>query len=297
MIVDNFITSRQVFHLKADGLSVDLLRHDVLVRNGLIYRFSRVANPDIGMIIERDVIDQVLKAGVPAIPVSCKQTVRDTYQWMRRARGTVVAELPIEQKRLAWAELARQLHKLHQIQGRGAGLIVNGQDPEGVFTAWEVYVKHNLPEHALYAIEHQLLEAHVGSEIMQAFVDWEQEPPVTQGSLLHGDLNDHNVFWDNRLDIIDWEDALIGDPIFEVAGWCCFTDHPEEEWPVFMDAYFCTDQDREDTMPPEFPRRFWLYYTRIALARLVQLHRFGFKELDVAKSRVARGMKGIETTL
>lgn len=291
MIVDDFITSRQVFHLKADSPSTDLLRHDVLVRNGLIYRFSRVANPDIGMVIESDVIDNVLKAGVRAIPVMTKQTERDTYQVMRRARGVAVAELPIEQKRTAWLDLAGQLRKLHQLKGRGAGLIVNGRDLEGSWPTWEGYLKHLLPDHALYTIEHQLLPANVASEVMQAFIDWRQEPAQTEGSLLHGDLNDHNLFaQDGRLtDLIDWEDALIGDPVFELAGWCCFTGHPEEEWAAFLDGY------HEGTeRPASFQRAFWLYYTRIALARLVQLHRQGFKDLEAAKSRMARGLKGIE---
>ncbi len=299
MLVDDFITSRQVFHLKTDSVSTDLLRHDVLVRNGLIYRFSRIINPDIGMVVESDVIDTVLKAGVRAIPVMVKQTERDTYQVMRKARGTAVADLPIEQKRTAWLDLAGQLRKLHQIKGTGAGLIVNGKNPQGVWSAWEVYIKHTLPEHAIYTVEHQLLPVNIASEIMQAFIDWKQEPPQGEGSLLHGDLNDHNLFaQDGRLtDIIDWEDAMVGDPIFELAGWCCFMGHPEEEWPNFLDAYFKTPADREDTMPLDFVRRFWLYHTRIALARLVQLHRYGFKDLTRAKLRVERGLWGLEATL
>lgn len=287
-MVDDFIASRQVFGLKCDSPSTDLLRHDIVVRNGLIYRFSRVANPDLGMIVERDIIDLVLKAGVPAIPVKVQQTERDTYQWMRRARGDAVADLPLEQKRAVWSQLASTLRRLHGIKGKGAGLLVSSE-PRGVWSVWEVYVKWMLTEHALYALQNGLLSAKIAGDVLECFVGWLPEPQV-EGSLLHGDLNDHNVFaQDGLTDIIDWEDALVGDPIFELASWCCFTGHPEEEWAGFLDAYYGGVE-----RPADFERLFGLYLLRIALARLVQLHRQGFTELERGKVRIKRALERLK---
>ncbi len=300
MTVESYRASRQVFHLKTDSVSTDLLRHDVLVRNGLVYRFSRVATVDFGMMVEQEVIEHALKAGVPAIPVQTKQTERDTYQWMRRARGTAVAVLPIEQKRRVWQELAAALRKLHTVKGAGAGIIQLGKPLEGALLGWPGYLVSQLPEHFDYARRHRLLDAETVLVAFQHLLTFaEGLPQDLPLSLLHGDLNDHNLFaQDGRLtDIIDWEDALIGDPIFELASWACFTDHPEAEWPAFFAAYwggaetYCGDTDR----PIDFWRRFWFYFLRIALSRLVQLSRYGFKDLTKAQARVAQALQALKS--
>lgn len=295
--LDSYRASRQVFHLKTDSVSTDLLRHDVLVKNGLVYRFSRICTQDFGMVVEQEVIEHALKAGVPAIPVVTKQTERDTYQFMRRARGDAVAMLPIEQKRRVWQELAVALRKLHTVTGAGAGIVQLGKPLEGALLGWPGYLVCQLPEHFDYAAKHQLLDPDI---VLPAFSDLltfvENLPADLSLSLLHGDLNDHNLFAQNgRLtDIIDWEDALIGDPTFELASWACFTDHPEPEWAAFLDAYWLTEADREDTMPPDFPQRFWSYYLRVALSRLVQLHRFGFTDLRPAQARIERALRALK---
>ncbi len=287
--LDSYRASRQVFHLKTDSLSTDLLRHDVLVKNGLVYRFSRVCTQDFGMLVEQEVIEAALKAGVPAIPVQTQQTERDTYQWMRRARGTAVAALPIEQKRRVWQELVAALRKLHTVKGAGAGIVQLGKPLEGALLSWSGYLVCNLPEHFDYATRHRLLDAESVLVALSQFLTFAETLPEDMPlSLLHGDLNDHNLFAQNgRLtDIIDWEDALIGDPIFELASWACFTDHPEPEWDSFFSAYW-----GETEVTAAFWERFWNYYLRIALSRLVQLHRFGFTDLTKAQARIAQAIK------
>lgn len=96
---------------------------------------------------------------------------------------------------------------------------------------------------------------------------------VDGARLLHGDLSYDNILLDAKtLDlksVIDWEDAVLGDPIFELAGLATF--HPETRHAAFIDAYYVGR-----AKPDDFEYRFWVYYLRIALAKAVHRHRFGY---------------------
>ncbi len=96
---------------------------------------------------------------------------------------------------------------------------------------------------------------------------------VEGAALLHGDLSYDNILLDPKTNdlqsVIDWEDAVLGDPIFELAGLATF--HPEARHSAFLDAYYGGAY-----RPPEFDVRFWTYYLRISLAKAVHRHRFGY---------------------
>jgi Ser/Thr protein kinase RdoA (MazF antagonist) len=96
---------------------------------------------------------------------------------------------------------------------------------------------------------------------------------VSGGALLHGDLGSHNVLTDGDrlLGLIDWEDALSGDPVYDLAFWATF--HLPERHAAFLAGY------RElRPLPDDFPVRFWLYFVRILLAKAVHRRRFGYPD-------------------
>lgn len=280
----DFIASRQIFHSKTD-CAVNQLRHDIVIKGNLIYRYSRLAEVDFTMSAEEKVIDEVLAAGLPAVPVATKFD-GNTFQIMRRARGQPLSALSLEEKRPVWAELAVMLRRLHEIRGKGAGLVV-GHPLIGAYSRWETYITHLAGEHVLYCLAHQLIDAEEASAILGEVADW--TPPETADSLLHNDLNDQNVFaLDGRLsDIIDWEDALIGDPIFDLASWATFTAH-HDEVKAFVDAYY-----GDTARPEDGDWRLSFYCMRISLSRLVQLHRYGYTDLTVAKWRLHHHLRAL----
>ncbi len=132
------------------------------------------------------------------------------------ARGRPLAELPQgPDRRAVYADLGRVLRKLHGIKGTGAGFVVEAE--HGVVTgchdAWWRHVHCRMREHTDYAREHGLMG------FRDQFVLMVVEP--TDGySLLHGDLSDHNVFAEGGAvtALIDWESALLGDPITRRTG-------------------------------------------------------------------------------
>jgi len=70
--------------------------------------------------------------------------------------------------------------------------------------------------------------------------------------------------------VLDWEDALLGDPLFDVASLCAF--HPERRHTAILDAYAFPRGDRDAVA------RFWIYFLRIAVARTVHRLRFAYPD-------------------
>lgn len=244
------------------------------------------------MNLEAQLVDKVIDLGINAIPLLVKDDGGHTYHLMRRARGVSVADLSIELKRVAWSDLAGQLRKLHEMRGDGAGLVI-GVDPlKGAWEKWTDYLWSNCTQNLEYAVAHDLLAAGQFTEFSSRFITWSQMNEVPL-SFLHGDLNDHNLFADPQTghltDIIDWEDALLADPIFELASWACFTSHPESEWEGFFSAYY-----KDEERPVDFWHRFYIYFLRISLSRLVQLHKYGFAQLSKAKDRIVFAMERLK---
>src|SRR5262249_32278643 len=116
---------------------------------------------------------------------------------------------------------------------------------------------------------------------------------VEEPALLHGDLGSHNVFTDGAsiTALIDWEDCLSGDPVFDIAFWATF--HPERRHQAFLDGY-----RSESPLPGDFAVRFWLYFLRIALGKTVLRHRLRLSDppgRPAASLRIQRGLGEAES--
>ncbi len=278
---EEFIKSRQIFHLKTHG-NPDKFRHTIVPKGNLIHRHSCISNPDYGMQLESDLISEIIiKSEVPIPPSLTRETDIDTYQVMKKARGVNVSELPVEHRKLAYANLGSKLLQLHKIKGVGAGLLINTAPLTGVFSHWHNYLMADLSEHLEYLMLFDLLSDKDALEIRELMDFFINTCEVKANSLLHGDLNDHNLFYDREgiSDIIDWEDALIGDAVFDLASWATF--HPEEEINILLNEYY-----RESFRPHDFFIRFWIYYLRVSVCKMVILHQRKFFNLTRAQDRI-----------
>jgi len=284
---------RSLFYPKTDEPVVGTRHHiDWAANRPTLRRYSFTPH-DYSMIAEGRVIEAAHKAGVPVARV---KTVRfeptQSWQEMEVAQGATIARLVTPgQKLAAYKDLGRTLAILHAVDARGAGLIDPfSETPTGLHGCWVYYLQTNLISHLDYATKHNLLdqaEVHYVSSKLGGFISqhkWANFPTT----LLHGDLNDHNVFVQQDLvtAIIDWEDALIGDPIFDLAYWATFVAHTPDTWPTFLDSYFL----HAGPKPSDFDLRFWTYYLRISLSKLVQLHRYGVSDLTFATNRIENGL-------
>jgi fructosamine-3-kinase len=170
----------------------------------------------------------------------------------------------------------RALALAHRIECVGAGFLDPGTlanaRPSGIHRKWSNYIWQRLKDHLETC---QAIEAISAAEATQMAAVFESAAPLLAGApmrLLHGDPGHHNVFSEGKgiTAIIDWEDALAGDPIFDIAYWGTFV--RDEMRAEFLEGY-----QTVSPLPADFERRYWLYYLRVALSKTVHRHRFGAK--------------------
>ena len=104
---------------------------------------------------------------------------------------------------------------------------------------------------------------------------------------LHGDPGNQNIFFRsmNVSALIDWEDAVCGDPLYDVAFWASF--HPSRRWKSFFSGYGTSLTEERDAI------RFALYYTRITLAKILHRRRFGYADRPGRPTSRARMQEAI----
>lgn len=89
---------------------------------------------------------------------------------------------------------------------------------------------------------------------------------IKRGSLVHHDLADHNIFFDEKCKItgiFDWEAAIVGDPILDLAScptWRTF--YPREE--ILIEGYRSIAQ-----LPDHFREKMNIYRLRTMLWKIV----------------------------
>lgn len=199
---------------------------------------------------------------------------------------TVLARLPL---------LAHYLREVHGIVGDGFGLLsdLDEESPRGLSLSWNDYLHLRLDEHLRLLEGANILSAEQSSLITVALEARAALFDTVEPRLLHGDCGPHNAIVqpDGLLSMIDWEDALFGDPLFEVAMWATF--NPPRRWAAFFAAYF----DLPDSAAPWQPDDlFWTYFLRISVAKAVVRVRFGYRDVpgrEPASLRITRALDAL----
>lgn len=191
------------------------------------------------------------------------------------------------------ASLAGLLRKVHAIPGEGAGFVDASVASRlaGVHTGWDQYVFTQLSPHLAALEAARVMTASEASAALGAFERARPGLARVEPRLLHGDPGSHNVIVREGAEpvLVDWEDALLGDPLFDVAFWATF--HPERRWPAFFEAYFARGWKPT--------ARFWLYFLRVSISKTVHRLRFGYADAPgrpPAQARIQRALRGLDET-
>lgn len=252
----------------------------------LVLKVTRVA-PDGGLEVEAAVTARLGDAGVPTVRVHRTGSLGGA-EWslsdfadgpsLRALDGdddAVLAALP---------RLAEHLRLVHGVPVQGWGLLA-GRAGEGSRATWADYLLLRLEEHLAALIGIGALDAGAADSVRAALQRAALLDPGP-ARLLHGDIGPHNAILGDDVRLIDWEDALAGDPAFDVAMWATF--NPVRRWPVFFAAYHGADWE------PDF--RFWAYFLRISVAKSVVRSRFGYTDVpgrEPASARIPRALDAI----
>jgi aminoglycoside phosphotransferase (APT) family kinase protein len=203
------------------------------------------------------------------------------YQMVSKATGVRLTELENPETQFVpdavLEDWGRTLARVHQVAASGAGLLnpraLRRGEVRGALSSWEEYLRLNLSSH----LETCRVSGAISEDTVAAIEGMFDRAVRRLGEvpmcLLHGDPGHHNVFArDEKISaVIDWEDALAGDPIFDVAYWGTFVrDYLREP---FLRGY------REiNALPEDFEFRYWLYYLRVAISKTAHRHLFGYED-------------------
>jgi Ser/Thr protein kinase RdoA (MazF antagonist) len=203
-----------------------------------------------------------------------------------RLLGAAAARIHLQRFRgFGWFTL-RPLHWAREV----ADVALRGSDAR-----WGDYLERNFERHANVCRRIGAITGEEQRRILALFTQharlWDDAP----SALLHGDLGNHNVFTDGQriTAIIDWEDCLVGDPVYDIAFWATF--HPEPRHAVFLEGYRQVVE-----LPADFWLRFWLYFLRVSLAKTVHRHRFGYEDRPgrpPAARRIQLSLERLESAL
>ena len=233
---------------------------------------------DFGFQLESRAMDQLAKLGLPALKLGAFNAIsragQSPFLLVEEAPGETVTsfEDPETQQMpdQLLIEIGRMLAQVHQVTGCRAGLIdCSKEDWTGLEESWSTYLSLRLDDHLHLCSYIGAIDRRERNKIESLFIPEFKAP----SRLLHGDPGHHNMFSDceHVTAIIDWEDALIGDPIFDIAYWGTFVRDA-------MRSPFISGYEKIEKLPFDFEYRYWLYYLRIAVSKTVHRHQWGIQD-------------------
>jgi aminoglycoside phosphotransferase (APT) family kinase protein len=146
--------------------------------------------------------------------------------------------------------------------------------------SWEEFFKINLSAHIKKCREIGVFNKKTYFLIEKLFLDNMKYFENSDSRLLHNDPGGRNIFIDgkNIRGIIDWEDAIIGDPLWEIAFIHSFLFGKEHSFKRFCRGYSLNLKILQT-------RKYWLYYLRICLIKAIS--RFSQRQnLSIDKKRI-----------
>lgn len=278
----------------------------VIVRVNARYR----EQADLALGVNAWAMARLGEHGLPSLAVHnvdiSRRDVPFEYEILDEAPGCELTEYNADTVRLPLllGRLGSLLARIHRIEVPGFGWVdidpraadPTAQPGQGLFDSWRDYLTTNLDAHVDRCRQIEVIDRFEARRILTilttGFDSLEKSPSV----LLHGDLSSRNIFTDGAsiTALIDWEDCLAGDPVFDLAFWATF--QPEDRYPHLLGAYAA-----ETALPADFDRRFWLYFLRISLSKTVQRHRFGYPDRvpgrPPASQRIHRSLARLEAIL
>jgi aminoglycoside phosphotransferase (APT) family kinase protein len=185
----------------------------------------------------------------------------------------------LDEKPALAGAIGRALRCVHGVEATGAGLIDLSDPmcahPSGVHARWSGYITLRLDQHVSACVTAGAIDRPLARKIDRHFCALLADLDARPIRLLHGDPGNHNICLDTATErvtsLLDWEDAIAGDPLFELAMWSTF--HPPHRLPTFLTGYGLPS-------PSLMERRLMaLYFLRIALSKTVHRQRFGIVDL------------------
>lgn len=276
------------------------------IDNPLIFRANLGFNkiPEVVMKAEKLICDKVLKLNIPTNKVLYVDISRKKYPFDFQIQECLIGndiENNFKDTKEVYDKLSFDLGvyiaKYSQIKFDGFGMfdekLVEKNLLKGNKKTFYEYVTTCLESDLEYLIDANVILKTTGKEIINLF---EKHKPIInsikKGSLVHHDLADHNIFFkgNNLTGIFDWETALSGDPILDLAScptWRTF--YPREN--ILIEGYKSVKN-----LPDFFKEKMDIYRLRTMLWKIVYAIRMNILNND-RKQRFLESLKPFKITI
>ena len=241
--------------------------------------FVRIENGPEGdeyMEVESAVIDRVRRLGVPTPRIYAVDARRErhpfAWQLMEMVPYPDLNRLYKDGELDSLAvmhQLGRYIALWQQITAPGYGPYNTGSLRRegqliGLLPAYRDYYRLNMERHIGFLVQKGFLDSDQAREITELVQANDCCLDIPQGCLVHKDIAFWNLLGDSRTirSVIDWDDAISGDPTDDLSLMGCF--HSGDEMRALVDGYLDIKP-----LPEEFERRFWLHLLRNMIFKAV----------------------------
>jgi fructosamine-3-kinase len=266
--------------------------------------FLRIENGPEGddqLAMESIVLGEVAKTGVPVprvlgcdasrtrVPFAWQALERiphpDLNQWWKAGS--------LDEAKVAY-EIGRQIARWQSLEPQGFGPFDLGAWREGkglvgFHADYPAYYRLRLDEHLRFLDARSFLSAARVEEIRSLIEDHSEPLQLKQGVLVHKDLALWNVLGppDAVAAVIDFDDAISGDPLDDLSLLACFHDR------AFLEQAFA-GYTSERPLPGDWRPRFWLHLLRNLLVKAVIRVGAGYFERDSGFFLIGSGGSGAD---
>lgn len=157
----------------------------------------------------------------------------------------------------------------------------------GLHSDYPTYFYINLDAHLKFLTDGEFISAHRAEEIQNVIDSHRSLLELDHGCLVHKDLALWNILGttDNITSVIDWDDAISGDPLDDISLIACF--HDGETVQQVLDGYASARP-----LPPDYLARFWLHLLRNMLVKAVIRLGSGYFDKSDSLFLIGTGMSG-----
>ena len=265
----------------------------------LVFRANLGVNPrpEIVMLVEQLVTDQVAAIGVPTNRVLQVNISRQNYPFDYQIQEKIVGnELEDhfhgtqEEYDAMSYELGILIAKLGELTyekfGKFDEQVIQKEILQGTKDNFYDYLITCLGSDLEYLRKAEILTKKQTDQVEKIFVGYKEITQVGRGVLVHHDLADHNImFADNKITaLFDWEACVVGDPVLDLASCPTWRTHyPRKE--KLLAGYRSIRE-----LPDNFQDKWDLYTLRTMLWKMVYAIRMDI----VTDARVAKFKTALE---
>lgn len=291
-----------VLHLRPGGGQGNHLTFRALIQGR--ESFVRIENGPEGddyVEIESYLLGAVADMGVPAPSVLGFDSSRREVPFAWQVLDCIQEPDLNRQYQEGLMSIGPTMQRIGEYIARWQGIVSPGYGPfdtdvmrgcrrlQGYHASYGDYFRTRLEDHLAFLAERRFLDSPQVEEILEEIEKHQDLLVLEEGCLVHKDLalwNIHGV-QDRVTAIIDWDDAIGGDPMDDISLLGCF--HDGAALGKLMEGYSAIRP-----LPDNHRRRFWLHLLRNMIFKAVIRVGAGYFDRSVGFFLIGQGSSGTD---